>query len=323
MPETPALSPSPSPSPIPTPSRSSSPRAAASECCLACGQALAPLGAVAGGTYGWCAACGSVALLDRPSSARLAELYRDAYPRSGHYGGEGARHLRARQRVFSQVADELVRDRPPGENRQVIELGAGWGGLAAELARRQVPYRGFEPNPELAAWARERGLAVETGELATFEPGAPEGLESIVLVAVFEHLADPEAALRRFARLLPVDGRIVLQVPTAGIPRFVGRILRRFGRRDLPGFFGTLAAPWHLLLVSPAGMRRLAERTGLELVRVRPSLSGRDGGLRSLMQLTNELVARAGCALFGERWPLVQAHLFTLRKARRQPTGAC
>lgn len=286
--------------------------------CLACGEALAALGTVPGGSYGWCRACGSVSLLDRPSPERLAELYRDAYLRSGHYADQGERHLHSRRRVFAQVAAELARGRTPGDPRQIVEIGAGWGGLAAELGRRGLPHRAFEPNPELAEWARHRGIAVETGDLATCELGPPAGIEAIVLVAVFEHLADPLGALRRMAELLPDDGRVLLQMPTAGLPRAVGRQLRRFGgaRRHLPSFFGTLAAPWHVLLVSPAGIRLLAASAGFEVVRIQPSLSGRDGGARALLQLANELVARVGCALAGENWPLVQAHLFTLRKAR-------
>lgn len=288
--------------------------------CVACRAGLAPLGEVRGGRYAFCCRCGTVQLEQPPGALELAELYARDYRRSGHYTTDPERHFARRAPVFRQVAALVEKLHPAGDPRPVVELGCGWGGLGLELRERGIPWLGLELAADAVAYARGRGLEVVRGELADLPSVAAR---TYALVAVLEHLPAPESTLREIRTRLPPDGAIVLQVPTAGIPRVVGRLLSRLrpGRR-LPEFFGSLAAPWHLWLPSPAGLRALAERVGLVVESVAPCRSGRDHGPRRHVQRLNDVVGTAGFRLLGERWPFVMAHLFVLRPRGQTPPHA-
>lgn len=284
--------------------------------CMVCGSGLEALGRRGGGTYAWCRACGSVQLVPVPDPNELAAAYRSSYHEAGHYLGDPDAHLRERWRVCKQLGDVTRRWLPAG--RGVVELGAGWGSLGVILAERGIPYVGFEPNPVLAGAASHRGVDVRIGDLSTLERDRPlqERLGVIALMSVYEHFARPSSELARLAAILPNDGALVVQVPTAGIPRTVGRWLRRLlPGRELPSFFGSLAPPWHVYLPTPRSLALQAEACRLQVREIQVSRSGRSPGARRLLQATNEVLGRGGHALFGPGWPFAMAHVFVLQRA--------
>jgi cyclopropane fatty-acyl-phospholipid synthase-like methyltransferase len=201
----------------------------------------------------------------------------------------------------------------------VVELGAGWGSLARLFVERGVPYLGIEPNDVMVASAAREGLPVILGAVSTLADTATVGddVDCIVSMAVFEHLSEPESALRLMGQTVKPGGRVVVQCPTAGIPRTMGGLAHHlFPDRDLPSFFGSLAPPWHVLLPSPRGMGSMAARCGLDIIEVSTSRSGRARGARQVLQRINEAVALVGSRSFGESWPLTMAHLFVLERPR-------
>jgi hypothetical protein len=246
-----------------------------------------------------------------PTQEELQARYADQYATSGHYGADPKRHNERRGRVFRWVADKVMKLAGPAG--KVVEIGAGWGGLAQVLAEHDVTYQGWEPSPEIAAFPRAQGLAVCLGGL---EQAVEAGVRADVVVscAVYEHLLDQEGFLRGATELLDSGGHMVLQCPTARLPALVARWQRRiWPRRELPSVFGSLAPPWHVSLPTPRSLRLQAERSGFSVVEVAASPSGRSGGVASFLQVANEAVGRTGMALVGESWPLVMAHVFTLR----------
>ncbi len=281
--------------------------------CMVCAGPLETLGPKDGGTYAACGACGAVQLVPVPDPAELDELYRSSYHDDGHYHQDPDEHLAQRRRVCEQVADVASAALPEG--RAVVEIGAGWGNLGVVLAERGVPWVGLEPNPVLVEAGRSRGVDLREGDLAALEADAALRAEVGVLVsmAVYEHLARPGEELARMAALLPPGGAVVIQAPTAGIPRVGGRWARRLRPgRELPGFFGSLAAPWHVCLPTPRSLAVQAGRCGLEVRAVHVSRSGRAPDARRVLQAANEWVGRGGRALFGPGWPLAMAHVFVL-----------
>ena len=285
--------------------------------CLACATHLADLGRRTDARYGVCPRCGSVQLLEIPDEESLSALYKDSYHSDGHYHESAEEHRVTRARVCQQVVSLVAQGRNAHEDGLVVELGAGWGNLGRLFLDQNIPYKGIEPNTVMVQAARELGLDVEQGSVSDLTDldtgGAP--VQTIVSMAVFEHLAEPERELLRMAERVSSHGRIVLQCPTAGIPRVLGPMFKFGGRdRELPGFFGSLAPPWHVFLPSPQGLRILAERCGLRVTQVVPSLSGRASDARRFLQGGNELVARVGHAAFGESWPLSMAHVFVLER---------
>ena len=286
--------------------------------CLACSGPLKLLGIEGGGRYAWCVDCGAVQLHPVPDPEGLHELYRSAYADAGHYYGDASAHEAELGRVCRQVAGLVLAQHTAADPRFVVEVGAGWGTLTRLLAEAGVPVVALEPSAALARSARERGLPVREGDLAVVERDTDLAgrVRAFVSMAVYEHLADQGDHLRRLAALLPGDGAVVLQCPTAGIPRLVGRALRRVApARELPSLGGSLAAPWHVCLPTPLSMSAQARAAGLVVTAVEPSLSGRRSDWRRILQAGNEWVARVGHALAGPRWPLSTGHVFVLRKA--------
>ena len=282
--------------------------------CLACGASVRMLGRRRGWSYGACAGCGAVQLMEPPSDDELERLYRSAYHQGGHYSVDPARHARERSRVVAQMArlvESQCRNRP---RALVVELGAGWGALGDALVRRGLHYVGVEPNEEMAAQARRRGLDVRTGSVDRLELQTSSKVDVFVSMAVHEHLLHPVDALRRQASLLAAGGAILLQAPSAGIPMLVGQVLRALApARELPELFGSLAPPWHVLLPTPRSMEIQAAEAGLRVESVRVSLSGHRDDWRRLLQAAVEAAGSVGHAVLGARWPLSMAHIYVLR----------
>lgn len=126
--------------------------------------------------------------------------------------------------------------------------------LGVALKELGVHYLGLEHSRIMSSDATRRGIDVRQGGLAIVErnPELANQVQVFVLIAMFEHLADPGATLRRIARILPPDGALVIQCPTAGIPRMVGKFLRTIAPAvGLPSIFGSLAPPWHVCPTCP------------------------------------------------------------------------
>jgi SAM-dependent methyltransferase len=102
------------------------------------------------------------------------------------------------------------------------------------------------------------GLPVHAGSAETVDPGlGPYDL--VALVHVFEHLADPVAALGALARLLAPGGRLVLLYPNPA-----ALAARWFG----PDWFHW-DPPRHLSLPPIGALPAAVHRAGLEIVSVR------------------------------------------------------
>ncbi len=280
---------------------------------------LLPLGRRKGSAYAYCFQCGSVQLVPLPTKEKLARLYREEYHESGHYHLAAEANEKQRRHLNSRIASLIASLHPSTDRRLVVELGTGWGSLGLEIIGRGLSYLGLEPSTTMCQAAKERGLDVRQGSLETLESdSALQGrVRTFVTLSVYEHLVDQTDALRRMAAVLPPEGRIVIQCPTASVPRIVGRWQRRLApRRELPSLLGIFAPPWHVCMPSIQGVRLQAARTGLVVERVLASPSGRNSRLSvRLAQILQETVARSGHRLFGEGWPISACHIFVLRHA--------
>jgi hypothetical protein len=169
----------------------------------------------------------------------------------------------------------------------------------------------------MAEHARSRGLDIVTGDLDQIDAVArSERIHTFVSMAVYEHLLHQTDVLCRQAELITANGEIIIQAPSAGIPRAVGRLFAALqSQRELPGLFGSLAPPWHVLLPTPQSIRAQAARCGLQLKQVLVSNAGRRRDFRRLLQIASEQVGRAGHGLLGERWPLSVAHIYVLGRS--------
>lgn len=147
---------------------------------------------------------------------------------------------------------DLVRaelDRAVGPNGQlgdVLEVGAGQGGVGTRLALRSR-YTGVDLDPVSAAVARERVAAA--GSTARILQGDPDELlapderfDWVCAFEVLEHIRDDHAALAGWTQRLRPGGRLVLSVP-AFAERYshADRLAGHYRRYDPPALEALLS----------------------------------------------------------------------------------
>jgi 2-polyprenyl-3-methyl-5-hydroxy-6-metoxy-1,4-benzoquinol methylase len=155
---------------------------------------------------------------------------------------------------------------------------------------------GVELDPAMLKICRRRGLRVSPGTLEG-QQYPDSSFDAITAKHVIEHVHEPVGFLRECERLLKPGGTLVILTPN----------LQSLGHRIFARAWLGLDVPRHLVLFTPAALRRAAEQAGLHVVRLwttaRPSgfnwrVSSeirRDGRSRYLTEttMTQRLVERA------------------------------
>ncbi|MUK88784.1 methyltransferase domain-containing protein [Ornithinibacillus sp. L9] len=94
----------------------------------------------------------------------------------------------------------------------VLEFGVGTGNLTDKLLQAGLQVTGIEPSPAMREIVREKLPEIEVvdGDFITF-PNPTIEIDTIVSSYAFHHLNDveKEQAVRQFAEMLPVGGKIV------------------------------------------------------------------------------------------------------------------
>ncbi len=154
-----------------------------------------------------------------------------------------------RHRQIKQLCDHVLRrGRVQDRSPRIVEVGAGWGGLAQVFARDPgYRYTGYEPSAARAAFGRARGFDVREG---LFEAaGQPDAADAVVFDNVLEHVEDPRGLVRDAVASLRPGGLLVVIVPNLyDLRRFHPAWRRRhywqphchinyFARRDLVRLF--------------------------------------------------------------------------------------
>jgi len=152
-------------------------------------------------------------------------------------------------------ADREYRHLPPlptGGGR-VLDVGCGDGAFLALARGCGWDVLGLEPDPKAALAAARRGLPVIDGDLARLD-GQASVFDVITMAHVIEHVHDPVAVLRACHRLLKPGGTLWLETPNAG----------SLGLHLFAQDWRGLEAPRHLVLFTPAALRRVLRDAGFE-----------------------------------------------------------
>jgi 2-polyprenyl-3-methyl-5-hydroxy-6-metoxy-1,4-benzoquinol methylase len=149
---------------------------------------------------------------------------------------------------------------------RVLDYGCGNGALFAALAEADRPdYLGYDPDPSVVALARARFPA------ATFtsdrERLAGHSFDTVVSLAVVEHVPSVPDYLRQVAGPLDAGGTIVISSPRRSIDR-----VHALGARL--GLFSRAASDEHNEYVSAESLAAYAAPLGLELRRSERFLLG-------------------------------------------------
>ncbi len=126
--------------------------------------------------------------------------------------------LQAAQPAVIRLRDWAFERLAPVPGETAVDVGSGTGANTARLAAivgRDGSATGIEPNPALREVAARRAQA--TGSTALFVDGTAGALplpdasvDVLVCERVLQHVDDPDAAVREFARVLRPGGRVAL-----------------------------------------------------------------------------------------------------------------
>jgi SAM-dependent methyltransferase len=278
--------------------------------CLACGGETRLIGPKKDCCYVACRECDSMQMDPVPTVDQLTAIYADEYVNCGHLPEDAViAKIHARQRRFSLSLVQKYCPRGP-----VLEVGPGHGIFMDELKQAGIRAVGLEASRQMAASLRERGFEVHQGYIDD-PPAVAERFQGVFMSNVFEHLGNHDRALKSLASLLEPNGRIITLQPTAYLGQLIARAyLTLFPKRLVPDLGTWLATPYHVLLISPLGMKAMCSRVGLRLVEVVPAPTENRTGIMELIGLALTQVNRIGVRLTW-RWPLVPSHYFVLERS--------
>jgi SAM-dependent methyltransferase len=139
-------------------------------------------------------------------------------------------------RLRCDVVFRLLAELP--EVRSIMEVGCGQGGLATLLAQT-YDYRGYEPDRQSFAIARERLSRRRSGAVVnSLFPQHPDRTFDVVAAfEVLEHQEDDRSALASWVQWVRPGGHLLLSVPAhpsrfGAADRYVGHF-RRYSRAGL------------------------------------------------------------------------------------------
>jgi 2-polyprenyl-3-methyl-5-hydroxy-6-metoxy-1,4-benzoquinol methylase len=150
----------------------------------------------------------------------------------------------------------------------VLDLGCGGGELVACLRPDQT-YTGVDWRAETVRQLQARYPAhmFHRRDFDTEPLALAERFDTVVLLAVIEHLRQPEHLFGQLAQVMTADGRAVMTSPSGW-----GNGLHAVGARL--GLFSRAAADEHHIIFSRERLSRMVEPHGLALAGYRRFLLG-------------------------------------------------
>lgn len=122
--------------------------------------------------------------------------------------GEAAQNYDKFRPQYPQALVQKLLDSSTPNGPRVLDVGSGTGILAAQLREAGCEVLAVEPDPQMAAIARAKGLIVEE---STFEGWDPSGRAfDIITFGQSFHWVDPALALPQIAQALNPRGTLAL-----------------------------------------------------------------------------------------------------------------
>ena len=136
----------------------------------------------------------------------------------------------------------------------VLDVGCGRC-VAFEVS--PTGYAGIDHNRQSILEPSRSGIQVVQGS-ALHLPFRPQSFQTVLLMAVLEHLRDPHAYLKEATRVLKPGGRVVITTPTPAGQR-IHHLLAQFG------ITSKHAAKDHQSIFSATALKDVVEDIGLEI----------------------------------------------------------
>ena len=210
--------------------------------------------------YVECTACETRYMSPRPSPAVLDDYYSNS--ENYAYWNEvvfPASEEARREKVMRPRAEKIaeIAERAGLRGGTLVDVGAGFGTFLEEARAggRFDRVLAIEPEPNLAARCRERGLEVIESPVESAD--VPDGCDVITSFEVIEHLFSPAEFVRQCRELLPDGGLFVVTCPNG----------KGFDVAEL-GELSSAVDTEHLNYFHPASLGALLEREGFEVLEV-------------------------------------------------------
>lgn len=179
-------------------------------------------------------------------------------------GLAASEYARKGRDYFGSPRVDYVDALPMNPQARILEIGCGdgaTGGLALKAGRCGA-YVGVELFAPMAEQAKEVLSAVHVGDVERLTlPYGPGHFDALILSEVLEHLANPEATLRRLAPLVRAGGLVFASSPNVSHWRIIlGLIGGRFDYTDQGVMDRT-----HLRWFTPRSYRRMFEEAGFSV----------------------------------------------------------
>jgi 2-polyprenyl-3-methyl-5-hydroxy-6-metoxy-1,4-benzoquinol methylase len=153
---------------------------------------------------------------------------------------------------------------PPGAT--VLDIAAAQGNFSLRLAELGYLVTWNDLREDLVEYVR---LKYERGSI-TFAPGNafdlqfPSEFDAVLVTEIIEHVAHPDEFLRKVAKLVKINGYVVMTTPNGGYFR---NDLPRFSDCDDPGAFESIqfrpGSSGHIFLLYRDEIERLAAAAGM------------------------------------------------------------
>ncbi|MEY9927704.1 SAM-dependent methyltransferase [Catenulispora sp. GP43] len=169
-----------------------------------------------------------------PAATPSAEPHQPPSPPAGSavsasFGEDPARYDRARPDYPRALIDRIVGGQPA---RTVLDVGCGTGIVARQLQAAGCAVTGVEPDARMAAFAAERGVAVEVATFEDWDPAAR--LFDTLTAGMTWHWVDAATGAAQAARVLRPGGRIALFWNAFQVPPQLAEAFARVYAEILP-----------------------------------------------------------------------------------------
>jgi SAM-dependent methyltransferase len=150
----------------------------------------------------------------------------------------------------------------------ILDLGCGHAEVTQLLEEAQS-YIGIEQDVNLISWLEENfpSRKFYQRDLDCEDLDIPGRFDTILMVALIEHLRNPERLLSQLPGYLKDEGKLVITTPTP-----FGDRIHRIGARL--GFFSMIAVRDHETIYTKTKLRSLLEKNGFALIHHRSFLIG-------------------------------------------------
>jgi 2-polyprenyl-3-methyl-5-hydroxy-6-metoxy-1,4-benzoquinol methylase len=205
--------------------------------------------------YCECKKCKTVYINPRPTENILIGFYKQS--KSYRYWNDvifPASEKTRRLKIFKPRVNKTVRicQKYSIPTNTLIEVGCGFGSFLEELASKNMFNKivGIEPNPDLAATCRKKGLKIIE---KTIEEVPENTLEADIVVSfeVIEHIFSPSKFLRSCNKILKRGGIVVITCPN-----ILGFDIQTLGKKS------DAIDVEHLNYFNPNSLSSLLEKSG-------------------------------------------------------------